>query len=195
MRQLFLLLAFTLAGTSLSAQNDAGASARAAFQNYSDLTVRQDVDGLLTYVYPGIYTLISQEQMKGVFEEMFGDDELRIRFSPMQIGQVSQAFVHEAEVYLKIDYINTFSMELAGAEYRDPEMVEMLQGTLSGIYGGGNLTYDEANYTFHIRLDESLLAISAEEKMQWTFVRFSGEGDDMAAQLLPDAVVEHFRGS
>jgi len=182
---LALLLSFTV--TTWSQQN---AELMGRIESMLKATGKMDLEKILDYTYPKVFTLATREQMSEVMKSGFDTDEFSTSFDSITIHTVFPVFSMQNGQYAKIRH--TMLMHMKFKEPIDSARGEYLVQLMELKYGKGKITFDRNTNTLNISALPDLVAIKDEFSKEWTFVNYD-ETDKLAELLFSKELIEKLR--
>ena len=138
-----------------------------ALDEYTDATMNHQVDKLMTFVYPKVFSLISEDKMVSLLNRLYSSGK-----APKIIGiehkYISDIQVYEGGVYSLI--ISDMYMELVSPATNSPEH-ELFYYMLLKKRMGSNSTvnFDRKRHLYRVKKESKIIAIK-EKNQGWKFV-------------------------
>jgi hypothetical protein len=144
------------------------------------VTGEKDLQKILDFTYPKVFTFATREQMTEALEASFDTEEFSSSFDSIKIQTVFPVFSLQNGQYAKI----THSM-LMRMKFKEPmdsagsaSFVELMELR----YGKGKVSFDRSTNTLTLSILSTLVAIKDEYAKEWTFVNY--DATDKLAELL-----------
>jgi hypothetical protein len=148
------------------------------FMQYNRL---MDIDKVLDYTYPKLFTIAPREQVKEAMENAFSNDELIINLDSVSIVKIYPVFAVNENRYSKIIYSMIINMQLKG-EGKDTADTRMFLKIMQDQYGEENVTMDKKGTGINIFQQVDMAAVKDEFSPEWTFVNL--KKDDPLMEML-----------
>lgn len=180
-RSLFSFLLIILFLTGYAQQPDS--SFRVRLDSFFHLNHLKDLDRVLDYTYPKLFTVVSREQMLGVMKSTFETEEMTISLDSLQVVKTWPMLSTQEGSFVQMEYSMIMRMQFRQMDSTDtPEKMETISSLLTMKYGAGNARYDSLLKQIVIFNKSPLLAIKDDLSPQWTFINYIK--DDPLIQLL-----------
>jgi len=176
--------------TAKDTSNDAVDSLNKALEAYKQATIENDIDTILSYMYPKLFELASREQMKAAIQQ--------VRDSGMapQITKFDTDIQLPLEEYSDGVFVITLadtSMEMSPLESATTEENESMVGLIQSHMGNeSDVRYDDEKNLFYINKIGKLIAIN-EASSGWKFVDYEqavAAAATSTVQILPTDIAE-----
>jgi hypothetical protein len=179
-----------LAIASLSpacAQSDTSLQARlAAFMRVNDA---MDLEKVMDYTYPKLFTLAPREQMLETMQATFDNEEMTIQLDSLKIDSVYPQFSLPEGRFAKVIYSMKMSMQMKKAaddtltadEF--DERNEQVASYMGMQYGEDKVHYNKETNSVILYIQSPMLAIKDAHSPEWTFINLKKE-DPMMDMLL-----------
>ena len=169
MKKSLLLLAF-LTATLFSFSQDAALTAR--LNSFIKANDAMDLDKILDFTYPKVFTIAPREKLKEALEEGFNSDDVKVKMDSMQIQKVFPVFTLGAGTFAKIKY--SFVMYMTFKESEDEEnkqeQNEFMLTMPGETYGQHNVSFDPVLNAIIIKVNSEMAAIKDEYTKEWCFM-------------------------
>ncbi len=188
MRRIILLLVISLI-TSITghAQQDAKLIERLnALMKFTQL---KDLEAILDYTYPKVFTFAPREQLKEVLQSTFESEEFSCSLDSVKVEKVFPVFSIKEAQYAKITH--SMIMRMKFKEYEDSTLENMVLPMMKAQFGDANVRYDK-DKTLVIFMIPELVAIKDEFAKEWGFVNYDEE-DKMVSMLFSKEVIEKLK--
>lgn len=179
-----------LTGFQSLAQQDTSLHAR--LTRFMDASKLKNIDTVLQYTYPKLFSLAPAEQMKEVMEQAFDNEEIHMEMDSLQLGKVYPQITTDSGKYVKADYSMVIRMKLKNPPADSASYAQMRTLIMSGLdekYGEGSSRFDVAADKIIIFTKTALVAIIDSWSPVWTFINFNKE-EAYISYLLDDELVE-----
>jgi hypothetical protein len=179
-----LALGFFLCG---QAQQDTALHTRlAAFMQVNEA---MDMEKVMDYTYPKLFTLVPREQMIEVMHATFENEEMTIKLDSLKIDSIYPEFTLPEGRFAKVTYSMKMIMQMKKAaddtltaEEFD-ERNEEVASYMRMQYGEDKVYYNKETNSVVLYIQSPMLAIKDEHSPQWTFINLKDE-DPMMDMLL-----------
>jgi len=181
MKRFVLVLFLTSLLLSGYAQTDSSLQVR--LDSFFHLNHLKDIDRVLDYTYPKLFTIVPREQMREVMESTFDNDEMSVTMDSLKLTKTYPMLITEEGSFVQMEYTMIMRMQFKQTDSTDnPEQMATITSLLTLKYGEGNARYDSIQKQIVIRVKSPLLAIRDRFSPQWTFINF--KKDDMITPML-----------
>lgn len=159
-----------------------GTSLEKRLSEYIQLTEDMDLEKLMDYIYPRLFTIAPKEEMLKAMKEGFDNDEVKVSLDSLKIEKIYPVFEVGKGSYAKVTYSMVMVMELMDKE-KLAEQMELIRAGIAAKYGNENLNIDGQSGAFRIRQTNNLVAIKDNYAKEWSFISLK-EDDPTMNQLL-----------
>ncbi|MBA2499257.1 MAG: hypothetical protein H0V30_05975 [Chitinophagaceae bacterium] len=169
MKKTFLLLAFVTA-TLFSFSQDAALNAR--LNSFIKANDAMDLDKILDFTYPKIFTLAPREKLKEALNESFNGEDVTVKMDSLQILKIFPVFTVEDGTFAKIKYSFVMFMTFKEAEDQETrqEENEFMLSLMGETYGKNNVSYDPVSKAIRIKVNSEMAAIKDKYAKEWCFM-------------------------
>ncbi|HIP41463.1 MAG TPA: hypothetical protein EYG90_03000 [Campylobacterales bacterium] len=198
MRKTILLLTTLLFGTActngtpniensrvVAEKNSEMMGLKSALTNYTDATINNDIDTLITFVYPKVFTLLSKEKMIAMLKQMYASDK-----AP-KITAIEHTNFSPIESYKggSFSIVTSFmSMELSSPAVDNPKLEDMMCEMLERQMGkDAEVRLDKDKHVFFVKKKSKVIGIK-EGKEGWKFIGYAQAKKYTARDIIPKAV-------
>lgn len=185
LKKLFLPFFLLMLSVSTRAQQDASLKVR--LDSMMLVTKASDIDKILDYTYPKLFTIATREQLAEAMSAAFETEEYSSSLDSVEVIKIYPVFNLGAGQYAKIKHSMLMRMK-----FRDPiddEQAAQALTEMEASFGKGNLRFDKPANTFVISIISAMLAIKDEFSSEWSFVNYSGD-DQMVKLLFSKELIE-----
>ncbi len=169
MKKTFLLLAFVTA-TLFSFSQDAALNAR--LNSFIKANDAMDLDKILDFTYPKVFTIAPREKLKEALEEGFNGEDVKVKMDSLQILKIFPLFTVEDGTFAKIKY--SFVMFMTTKESEEQETRkdenEFMLSLMGETYGKNNVSYDPVSKAIRIKVNSEMAAIKDKYAKEWCFM-------------------------
>lgn len=148
-----------------------------------------DYDAILTYTHPKLFDFASKDQMTAVMQNMFENEDFKIRFVHPKVNFTYSEFQKiDGTTYCVINYNGalrmTFEKKLNNTE------IDEMKKKFADSKEYEKITYEPARNSFLIEGKSTLIAIHGEATQnQWRFVNYSASQAQLAKMILSEEIV------
>jgi len=158
-------------------------------ETYKNATMKGDVDTLMGFVYPTIFTLTPKEVMTNMFKEMYASGKMP-KINKMDFTKIHPVEKFDKGSFTTVDYTMNMAMTLGELK---PEMKSQMLEMLKAQMGeNSKVSLDDKTNTFHIEKQAALIAIK-EGKESWKFIEKQETASLVQAKLLPAQIIEKLK--
>jgi len=162
---------------------------KADLETYKTATMKGDVDTLMGFIYPTIFTISPKEQMTKMFKEMYASGKMP-KINKMDFTKINPIQTFDKGNFTTVVYM--MDMEMTLGELK-PEMKTQLLEMLKAQMGANSkVSVDDKTSTFHIEKEAALIAIK-EGTDSWKFIEKKQSASLVQAKLLPAQIVEKLK--
>lgn len=191
-RMLRLLFSAVLIITGFQSLAQPDTSLHARLIRFMDASQLKNIDTVLHYTYPKLFSLAPAEQMKEVMEQAFDNEEIHMEMDSLQLGKIHPQITTDSGKYVKADYSMVIRMKLKNPPADSASYAQMRTLIMSGLdekYGEGSSRFDAVADKIIIFTKTALVAIIDSWSPEWTFINFNKE-EAFISYLLDDELVE-----
>ncbi len=177
------VLVLTLTGLLLNGYAQTDSSLQVRLDHFFQLNHLKEIDRVLDYTYPKLFTIVPREQMKEVMKSTFENDELTVSMDSLKLIKTWPMLITKEGSFVQMEYTMIMRMQFKDMNSIDkPEEMATITSLLTLKYGEGNARYDSMQKQIVIFVKSPLLAIRDQLSPQWTFINFKKE--DMITPML-----------
>lgn len=148
-------------------------SFRVRLDSFFHLNHLQELDRVMDYTYPKLFTIVSREQMLGIMKNTFDNEEMTITLDSLKLTKTWPMLSTPEGSFVQMEYTMIMRMQLKQMDSTDtPEKMGTVSSLMEMKYGAGNARYDSLLKQIVINVRSPLLAIKDELSPQWTFMNF-----------------------
>ena len=169
MKKSLLLLAF-LTATIFSFSQDAALTAR--LNSFIKANDEMNLDMILDFTYPKVFTIAPREKLKEALEEGFNGEDVKVVMDSMQIQKVFPVFTLGEGTFAKIKYSFVMFMTFKESENEENQQEdnEFMLSMLGETYGQDNVSFDHLRKAIKIKVNSEMAAIKDEYAKEWCFM-------------------------
>jgi len=169
------------------------ASLEQRLQEYRKLNEELNIDKLMDYIYPKLFTLAPREDMVKGMKDFFASDEIKVVIDSLTIDRIHPVFQIGDGSYAKVEYSMVMRMDMSPKDtVEDEGQNEMIVQTMRAQYGEENVDIDKATGMIRIRTVNPMVAVKDEYAKEWSFVSLK-EDDPMINQLFSKEVLDKLK--
>ena len=182
---LWLGLILSVAGKS---QQDARLLAR--LDSMLLVTQEMNLEKILDYTYPKLFTIATREQMADAMKSSFETEDFKTTLDSLKIGKVHPVYSTKEGQYAKISH--TMLMRMHFTETIEEEQSKAVIPAMENEFGIGKVRFDKEKNTIIISLSSEMVAIQDEYAAEWCFVNYN-EKDSLVNLLFSKEVIEKLK--
>lgn len=187
-RHFFSLLLIILFLNGYAQEPDS--SFRARLDSFFHLNHLKEIERVLDYTYPKLFTIVSREQMLEVMKNTFDNEEMTITMDSLKLVKTWPMLSLPEGEFVQMEYSMIMRMQFKQMDSTlTPDKMETISSLLEMKYGAGNARYDSVSGQILIHINSPLLAIKDELSPQWTFVNFIKD-DPITPMLLSQDIID-----
>jgi len=192
MKKISILLSLLFVQLILLGQKDSSLERRLA--EFMQVNDEMDLNKVLDYTYPKLYTIVPRDQMLEVLQNTFDNENMSIRLDSLHINTIYPVFRLENGSYAKVIYSMSMGMAFKNNEdsltaEKKKERDDYMLSSLSEQYGTGNVHIDPVSGNLKIKMVSPMVAVKDEYAKQWSFVNFK-ENDPITNRLFSKEVLK-----
>lgn len=165
--------------TTTTTTTATGSSLEQRLGEYMKLNEALNLDKLMDYIYPQVFTIAPRESLLEAMKNAFQSEEMEISIENMKAEKIHSSFEMEGGDYAKIIYSMDMTMKGKNGE---ESWNEAMISNMEQAYGKENVSLDEASGALRIHQQAEMVAIKDKHSPEWTFV--SLKKDDPIVQKL-----------
>ncbi|MCF6244473.1 MAG: hypothetical protein L3J43_05500 [Sulfurovum sp.] len=158
-------------------------------ETYKTATMKGDVDTLMGFIYPTIFTVSPKEQMTKMFKEMYASGKMP-KISKMSFGKINEIQKFDKGHFTTVVY--NMDMDMTLGELKPEMKSQMLEMLKTQMGPKSKVSLDDKTNTFHIEKESELIAIK-EGKESWKFIEKTQVDSLVQAKLLPAQIIEKLK--
>ncbi len=187
-RFLLSVLVLITSTTVTHAQQDTALSRR--LQEILGYTQLSEIDKILDYTYPKIFTLATRDQMKEQLLAALDNEEFTATLDSIRVKTIFPVFSSGKGRYAKISNIMIMRMKFKSAP--DSTNEELFTQLMGMQFGKENIRFSRAEGVLHVNMLSYLVAIKDEFANEWSFVNYDEESS-IVPMLFSKEVVEKLK--
>tara|TARA_B100001250_G_scaffold413086_1_gene446078 strand:+ start:1435 stop:2040 length:606 start_codon:yes stop_codon:yes gene_type:complete len=189
---LALLISFSSFGQSTS---NIKSTFTSDLNKFYQFTVDRDYDKLFDLINPGMFNLISREQLAQVFEMTFDETISGMKFNigSSAIINISDRFDFDGHKYYMIYYTSTMEMQILSEELLSN--IENIKFVFENEYSqkSDSFEFDSKTNTFKITgLQQSMIASAEANTDNWKYIEYKTDSQSLAmmSNIIPAEVMK-----
>lgn len=187
-RFLLSVLVLITSTTVTHAQQDTALSRR--LQEILGYTQLSEIDKILDYTYPKIFTLATRDQMKEQLLAALDNEEFTTTLDSIRVKTIFPVFSSGKGRYAKISHTMIMRMKFKSAP--DSTNEELFTQLMGMQFGKENIRFSRAEGVLHVNMLSYLVAIKDEFANEWSFVNYDEESS-IVPMLFSKEVVEKLK--
>jgi len=193
MKKISILLCLLFVQFVLLGQKDSALERRLA--EFMQVNDEMDLNKVLDYTYPKLYTVVPRDQMLEVLQNTFENENMSIRLDSLHINTIYPVFKVENGSYAKVIYSMNMIMAFKTnnkdslTPEKKKERDDFMISSLSEQYGAGNVSIDPVSGDLKIKMISPMVAVKDEYAKQWSFVNFK-ENDPLTNRLFSKEILK-----
>jgi hypothetical protein len=158
-------------------------------ETYKNATMKGEVDTLIGFIYPTIFTISPKEAMTKIFKEMYASGKMP-KINKMEFTKINPVQKFDKGDFTTVVY--DMSMEMTLGEMKPEMKSQMLEMLKSQMGAKSKVSLDDKTNTFHIEKQSELIAIK-EGKESWKFIEKKQTASLIEHKLLPAQIIEKLK--
>jgi hypothetical protein len=192
MRKTLWLLLLTFCFISVEAQHDTSLVNR--LNATLQFTKVMDLEKILDYTYPKLFTIATREQMLDVLKNTFETDEYNTELDSLKIDTIFPVFTINSGSFTKVRHSMLMKMVYKEPfDTADKEGTEMLVTMMEAQFGKGNVRFDPIKNSLNIFMHPDMVAIKDNLSPEWTFVNLDEDNPAILNMLFSKEVIAKLR--
>jgi hypothetical protein len=151
------------------------------------VTQQKDLEKILDFTYPKLYSIVKREQMREGLQNMFETDEFVTNLDSVLIAKVHPVFVVGEGMYAKVSHSMVMHMKFK-EQLTEDKIEEVMEG-MKEAYGENKVRFDKGKNTVSVSMLSVMLAIKDSFAKEWCFVNYN-EDSPLASMLFSKEVME-----
>ncbi len=193
---LFLSCGLILGVVMTTHGQSAEQSIRDTFVRYRQMTLDENYEGLMDYVYPQLLELAPREQIIAIYQEP-GNREMRIDYTALDINSVSPVFEFDGTQYSMLEVTGNLDIRLTGPDAQDSTFQETVYTIIAASYGSDNIAREpttSGESVMHVELQKTIYALAPTGTSNWKFLEAGSDAAGFVELIIPEEVRTHFLG-
>ncbi|MBD3794040.1 MAG: hypothetical protein IE889_07795 [Campylobacterales bacterium] len=187
---LFLTACSMIMPISDEPQESEADTLHSALTEYTNATINHEVDKLITFVYPKVFTLIDKDQMVYLLKKIEASGKAP-KITQIAHKDISDIYTYEKGVYSII--LSDMYMELKSPVINNPEYEMFLYVMLKKQMGGDAvIDFDKSRHLYRIKKDSKIIGIN-EENQGWKFVGYEQAKKYASWDIIPKEIALHLK--
>ena len=156
-----------------------------ALESYTEATINNDVDTLMNFVYPKVFTVVPKEKMAEVLTKAYASGKVPMVKNVKHVD-IEPTEKYDAGIFTFITSTMTTELKSPKPDNADFEayMLEMLKKQLKDK---GTVTFDKEKHVYIVNHSDKTIAIN--ENDGWKFAGVNQAKKYAEKGLLPQAIV------
>jgi hypothetical protein len=187
------LLAFIFCLTVISASaQSSDPQLKERLDRYASLNRELNFKELMEYIHPSLFKLAPKDEMIKAFESGFNNEDIEMKIDTISMDKIGPLFTYEGSQYHKVDYYMGMTLRFKDASgFADSSFTQMMMMNLQNGFPGKKIELDMRNASFRIIGMDVLLAIKDPQQL-WLFLGYDKSKSAIIANMIPQAVLDHF---
>jgi hypothetical protein len=160
----------------------------AKLHHYFEATQTKDWETVMDMANPKIFNFASKESMVQLYSQMESDSGMGMDFSDMEILGIKKEYLLSDTLYVPVDYKMTLEIQLNPDRYQDPQVLNSMRAGFEIAYAGQEMSYDEENMRFIIKVRNTLIASSRKDSDEWYFGEYR-PSDPVTKLIFPTEIL------
>ncbi|MCH9741263.1 MAG: hypothetical protein K0U38_10580 [Epsilonproteobacteria bacterium] len=160
-------------------------SLKHALSDYTDATIKNDINKLITFVYPKVFTLMTKERMTVLLEEMHASGKAP-KIVKINHKDISAIHKYDAGSYAIIT--SAMEMELKSPAVNNPKYETIVLDMLKKRMGeDAEVHLDKDKHLFFVKKDSKIIGIK-EGAESWKFVGYDQAKRYASKNIIPSSI-------
>lgn len=175
--KIILLSVLIVASEFVHAQTDTSLSSR--LDAMLRLTQAKDIEKVLDYTYPKLFTIVPKDQLLQTMIETYETDEYIIELDSIAVQTIFPIFKINDTNYVKIKHTMLMRMKYKGPyDTAAKETTGMLLNMMEATYGKENVRFDPVGNSLNIFMVPDIVGIKPKNGA-WTFANLDEDNPAM----------------
>lgn len=158
-----------------------------ALNSYSDATINNDINRLLSFVYPKVFTLISENEMRRRLTKVYASKKAP-HITDIEHRKISSIKRYDAGLYSLID--SKMTMELESPIFNNNKLEAMLYEKLKSQMGSSaEIIHNKNKHIFTVKKSSQIIGIK-EGRNGWKFVGYEQAKKYASKRVIPDSIMK-----
>jgi hypothetical protein len=154
------------------------------------VTGDMNLEKILDYTYPKLFTIVTREQMKEALKSSFETEDFSATLDSVKLVSILPVFKTKDGQYAKIKH--TMLMRMKFKEEMDSADGNIMIPLMEEGFGKGNVRFDKITNTVIAFINSEMVAIKDEFSPVWSFVNYDTE-NTMVTLLFSKEVIEKLK--
>lgn len=188
-----ILTALLFASLTLTSYSQTDPALSQRLDSVLEATRVFNVDKILDYTYPKLFTLFPREQMKEVLKSSFDNEVMTITLDSLIVDKIFPVFTIGDGSYTRVDHKQLMIMKFKEKiEAADKEATDAIIAEMETDFGKGNVRLDLPNNSIRIQDKASLIAAKDSHSKEWSFINLEDD-DKIMPRLFSSEVIKKIR--
>ncbi len=163
-------------------------SLKNALNTYTNATIHGEVNTLLSFVYPKVFTLISKERMKRILTKIYASKKAPT-ITDISYQKISSIMPYDAGLYAIID--SKMTTELISPVLDNDKFEQLLFDKLKSQMGtDAQVIHDKSKHIFTIKKKSQIIGIK-EGSDGWKFVGYEQAKKYESKRVIPESIMRN----
>jgi hypothetical protein len=188
-----LFLALLIAGIPIISNAQEDTSLVSRVNAILSFTQTKDLEKVMEYTYPKLFTIVPKETMIGTMKIAFESEDYTIELDSLKILKIFPIFKINDTSYVKVRH--TMLMKIKFIDPYDSltkELKETMISFMSQKYGGGNVRFDPVANSVNIFITPDMVGIK-DNSSKWTFANLNEDNPQMLNRLFGKQVLDKLK--
>ena len=156
-------------------------------------TKTMDLDKIMDYTYPKLFTIVTRGQMVEALKSSFETDEFRIELDSVELDTIFPIFKIDNGHYAKIKHTMLMRMK-----YKEPldtfdKDKSQMTALMAVKFGEDNVRFDRLTNSLNIFMRSNMVAVKDNYSPQWTFVTLDADNPALLNLLFSKEVLDKLK--
>jgi hypothetical protein len=153
-----------------------------------------DLDKLMDYTYPKLFTIVKKEQIIEAMKEVYETDEFTTTLDSITIDTIYPAFKIKDAEYVKIKHTMLMKMKFKEPfDTTDAKDTDMMIKLMEEEFGEGKVKFDKLNNSINVMMIPDMVGIKDEYAKEWCFVNLDEDNPIMLNMLFSPEVISKLK--
>jgi len=182
---------FFVFGIICNAQQDTSLAAR--LNEMLKLTQMKDLNKVMDYTYPKLFTIAPKEALIEVMRSTYDTDEFIIELDSLKVDTIYPIFKINDTSYVKVKHTMLMRMKYKEPfDTTDKEGKEFMVSQMEQKFGKGNVRFDPITNSLNIFMIPDMVGIK-DKSSNWTFINLDEDNPQMLNRLFSKKVLDKLK--
>ncbi|MGL4631116.1 MAG: hypothetical protein ACRCVT_07915 [Leadbetterella sp.] len=183
MKNVFLVALLVL---SFCAKSIGQISLEQTIDTYMKLNERKEIDSLMEYIYPGVFSLFPKASLAKVMKDAINSEDFTIDLSNLKTDSLGQQKLDVDIKYQLLYY--SMTMTLTYKEKQSEDILMAVKNSFNNLYGEENVKLNQELSSLEVFSSKKMLAILDPKYDGWKLLGIEPQQKFMLKKILPEKI-------